>query len=295
MKLRIKVPATTSNLGSGFDTLGLAVDLFNEIEIVDNNGEPMSIDVIGKYGSSVGRNNLLLKTMKKFFEENNREMIGYDITEKCNIPPFRGLGSSATAVLGGLISSNEILHLNMSDEEIVNTAVALEGHPDNVLPAFFGGLVASSYADGVLHYASFPISKRWRFCFLVPNSKVSTHAARSCLPGFIPYKDAVFNLGHVALLLKGLMSGDEDYIREGVKDRLHQQYRRPFNLLMDELSSMLKKMGAVATFLSGSGSTVCGIFTGDINIPREVFFKERDVKVYVQNVWMEGVKIKRWD
>jgi len=91
------------------------------------------------------------------------------------------------------------------------------------------------------------------------------------------------------------MSGDEDYIREGVKDRLHQQYRRPFNLLMDELSSILKKMGAIATFLSGSGSTVCGIFTGDINIPREVFFKERDVKVYVQNVWMEGVKIKRWD
>ena len=295
MRLKITIPATTSNLGSGFDTLGLAVDLFNEIEIVENSNEQMIANVTGKYASSIGEDNLLIKTMRRFFEENNRGLERYEIIERCDIPPFRGLGSSATAVLGGIIASNELLHLNMSDEEIVNAAVSLEGHPDNVVPAFFGGLVASSYVDGVLHYTSFPISRRWRFCFLVPEIRVPTNAARSSLPKFIPYEDAVFNLGHIALLLKGLMSGNETNVREGVKDRLHQKYRSAFNPMMDELTSILENMGAVATFLSGSGSTVCGIFADDIKVDCEDTLREKNIRVYVQNVWTKGAMIERWD
>lgn len=249
--VRIRIPASTSNLGPGFDVLGMALTLYNEITVEPS--EKLLVEIRGEGSGSLPEDagNLVVQAFRTLLP---RQGFRFRMTNR--IPLGRGLGSSAAARLGGLLAAAFLGKLKASPSEVVLRACALEGHPDNAVPAFFGGLCASRYEDGKLQYVRLRQPKGLSVVACVPAFEVPTEKARSILPKQVPLSVAVQTSSRLALLLAAFEHGQYDLLRTAMDDVLHQPYRKRLTPGMDGVIEAALRAGAFGAALSGSGPTV---------------------------------------
>lgn len=264
-KAKVRVPASTANLGPGFDVLGLALKLHNVIEVEEAQGG-IELRVEGKGKEALehqGSRNLVCRAAQATFEYLGYRPKGLRFRLENHIPLKRGLGSSGTAVLGGITGAAKIAGATLPPEEVLALAAKFEGHPDNVTPSLLGGFTASALVEGKVLYATLPFPPSIVAVAVIPNLELPTKRAREALPRQVPLKDAVFNLSRLALMMAGLLADRLDLLAEGTKDRLHQPYRVVLLPGMPEVMEEGLKAGALACFLSGAGSTIMALVEGD--------------------------------
>lgn len=254
--VKVTVPASTANIGPGFDTLGLALNLYNiyYFEEIDH-----GLIIEGCPEEYKNENNLVYKSFLAVAHEIGVHVNGLKIKMETDIPVSRGLGSSSACIVGGVFGANEILKANMTHDELFKIAVRIEGHPDNIAPAVYGGMTASIVDDGIPYYTKYKIHDSIRFCALIPNFETSTAQARKLLPKDIVFEDAIFNVSRVAVLLKSLENGDFNLIKKSLKDRLHQSYRKVLIDEYDEIEKICIDHDSKGFFVSGSGPTLMNI------------------------------------
>src|SRR5689334_11292896 len=266
-------PATSANLGPGFDTLGLALQLYNrfDVEIVD--GDPLvpRIEVQGQLGASLSTSpdNLFFQAFALLFERKQAELPSVKIRMTIAIPPGCGLGSSATAVVGGLVAANELLRkrgLGVPKEELLTPAVEAEAgnHPDNVAPALLGGLVATTTVDGEIRAVKTRFPDALKAIIFTPSFPMDTVSGRKLLPAEYSRDDVTFNTGRVALFLAALQTGRYELIGEAMQDRLHQPYRQALFPAMPDIIQAALDAGAYGASLSGGGSSLIGLASSNL-------------------------------
>ena len=249
----VRVPATTGNLGPGFDTLGIALKLHNQISIRETD-EP----VVQLVGATPAKDSPLALAMAReaadaFFSRSKVNKHGVQIEIKGDVPVSRGFGSSVTMRLGIVFALNETDGRPLSDAEMLDLVTELEGHSDNCAPALFGGFVVSGRIHGAIRYRRFNVPPQLKFVCCIPEFEVSTEKARMLLPKQVPLRDAVENLNRVALLIATFVSGDFSLLRGLFEDKLHQPYRKKLLPQLDDVIAAGIEAGALGGWLSGSG------------------------------------------
>jgi len=294
--IEIIVPATTANIGPGFDCLGMALNIYNRV-LFEEIEEGIQIE--GCDDKFKNKNNLVYTSMIKTFKKVGYKCKGIKITMDCDIPESRGLGSSAACILAGVMGANEIANSKLTKADILEIATSIEGHPDNITPALFGGMTVSIYDNGKVHFSQIPIKNSVKFYALIPDFTLSTIESRSVLPKKILFEDATYNVGRTALMLASFVNGDIDLLRVSIQDKLHQQYRGPLISEYDKIMDMLNNLDLkVSAFLSGAGPTIIAIGSGD-NIEIGNYIEEFALEL--ENKWIlkelimenEGAIIKR--
>lgn len=261
--VKIKVPGTSANIGPGYDTLGLALNIFNEITVEKKESGIEILWDIPNPNIPLEENLVyvaLMHTLKKY----KKEHLGCTIRmTKVDVPISRGLGSSAAAIVCGIYAAHYLMDYALSTKEIVSIATELEGHPDNVAPAILGNMVISVMADSKVIYSTIDFPEDIIFNVLIPNFKLSTEKARSVLPKEYKVADCIFNASRLALLLNFLRDRDYENLRICLEDKLHQPYR--FSLINNSLDIFeeSKKLGALGEFISGAGPTLISWSTKD--------------------------------
>jgi len=264
--VRVWVPASTANLGAGFDALGLALGLYNEIEVERGGGDAMRLTIEGEGAErlqALGAQNLVARAVAGTLAHLGAPPAGISVRVINRIPLSRGLGSSSAAVVGGVAGAVALAGVSLSAEELLDLCLPLEGHPDNITPALLGGLTVATLVEGKVRCVKLPVPDVLQAVAVIPDFRLSTAKARQALPPTVPRADAVFNVGRVALFLAGLQAGRLDLLVEGVKDRLHQPYRAPLVPGMSEVLAEGERAGALACFLSGAGPTLLALVAGD--------------------------------
>ncbi|MEE0946788.1 MAG: homoserine kinase [Acutalibacteraceae bacterium] len=253
VKCTVRVPATTANLGPGFDSVGCAFSLYNTISFeIRESG----ISFTGCEDKYANEENLAYVGFKAVYTYLGKTPSGCHITfNSIDVPVSRGLGSSAALIVAGATAANRFLENALTKEEILTVCNSIEGHPDNLSPAIYGGLTASFVKDDIPYSVSYNIHPSLKFVALVPDFHLLTKTARSVLPTEIPFGDAVFNSSRLAVLLKALEKGDKKLINLSLDDRLHQPYRRGLIKGYDEAEKIAFKLGCIAFCLSGAGPT----------------------------------------
>lgn len=261
--IKVRVPATSANMGSGFDTLGIALNLYNRINI-EEIPSGLIINVLNKSEYiPTDERNLIYKAMQVVFNEVGYQPTGLKITQNSDIPMTRGLGSSSACIIGGMLGANALSGRRLSYRRIMELAARLEGHPDNVGPAMYGGFCVSLMADKHTIIHSHKINPNIKFAVMIPDYFVATKKSREVLPEYVPFKDAVFNVSRASFLQSALISGDISQLKLGVQDRLHQQYRSEYIDGLEEIFEKTYEAGSCGTYLSGSGPTVLSFLDGD--------------------------------
>jgi homoserine kinase len=262
--LHVRVPATSANLGPGFDALGLALALYNDVEARESDGVTVQIEGQGAGRLAVGADNVIARGVRLAYEAAGRPFKG--VTLRCvnRVPTARGLGSSAAAWVGGLVAGNALCGGGLSRAALLALATRAEGHPDNVAAALLGGLTVSCVgADGAVTAVSLPVPATITWVALIPETTSSTAEARAVLPASVPRADAVFNVQRVALLLAALQSGRTDVLGPALDDRLHQPYRLTLFPWMPAVVDAARAAGAMGCVLSGAGPALLAVVVGD--------------------------------
>lgn len=254
--LTVRVPATTANLGPGFDCLGLALGIFNTVQLAL--AETTAVEVTGCGAEALPRDegNLILVAARRVAAAAGAQVGGWALRQHNDIPLARGMGSSSAAIVGGLVAANALLGAGLSPRALLDIAVSIEGHPDNVAPALLGGLTVCCTDEEGLGMARFEPPAGLRAVLAIPDYEVSTEAARRALPSEIPHADGVFNTCHSTAVLAALISGDMALLGRAMKDRLHEPYRAPLVRGMAACVEAARGAGAHAAALSGSGPTI---------------------------------------
>jgi len=262
--IRVRVPATAANIGPGFDCLGMALNIYNDIEVEEWN-EGLSISILGeKCGDvPVDETNLVYTSMKKVFDRVGFFPKGIRLKQKNGIPVTRGLGSSAACIVSGMIAANALAGFPIDKKELLRMAVEEDGHPDNVVPAMMGGITAACVDGGEVLYVKIQPPESIKFAVMIPDIKIKTVKAREIIPRMIPLEDAVFNIGRTAMLVASLMAGKTGNLFAATQDRLHQPYRKVLIPHWDEVYSHSLELGARGVFLSGSGPTIIAVLDRD--------------------------------
>ena len=260
--LEIIVPATTAHIGPGFDTLGLALNLYNKFYI---NEIDKGIYIDGCDDKYRNENNLIYTSMQYFYNKINPSKIptGVKIKIESNIPLSRGLGSSATCIVAGVIAANILSESNLSKYELLKIASEIEGHPDNIAPALLGNMIVSLIDDNNIYYDTIKIPNELSFCCIIPDFELSTSLSRSILPKTIYHKDCIFNISHSTLLVSALINKNFDLIKVACKDKIHQDYR---GVLIENYYDIVSKsydLNCIGVFLSGAGPTIMSIIKDD--------------------------------
>jgi homoserine kinase len=264
----VLTPATSANLGPGFDTLGLALQLYNRFDVEVVEGDPWTpqIDVQGILGNglSTGSDNLFFQAFALLYQRKHVDLPAVKIRMSITIPPGCGLGSSATAVVGGLVAANELLRIKdlaVPKEELLAIAVEAEAgnHPDNVAPALLGGLVATTTADGEIRAVKTRFPDALKAIIFTPSFPMDTVTGRKLLPAEYSRDDVTFNTGRVALFLTALQTGRYELIGEAMQDRLHQPYRLALFPAMPAIIQTALDAGAHGASLSGGGSSLIAL------------------------------------
>ena len=296
--LKIDVPATTTNFGSGFDAFGLALELYNTFLVKPS--ENWKVEVKGyTSGIPLNENNLFIRVYKRACREFGLEEKPIYLVQENRVPPARGLGSSATAIVGGIEAALSLHGKELPLEEKLKVAFEFEKHPDNLLPAFLGGFVISVADQDRILYKKLPFPEELKLVFVIPDYELSTEEARKVLPQRVELRDAVFNLQRSALLVASLLTKDYELLREAVRDKLHQPYRSKLALGLEEAISVSYEVGALATFLSGAGPTICSItLENEETIGKAIKevverFCGCKAKVKVLKALNEGVKVSK--
>ncbi|MVX62274.1 homoserine kinase [Clostridium chromiireducens] len=255
--IRVRVPATSANMGPGFDSLGIALNLYNDFEFRELED---GLKFNGMPEEFCNEENIIYQAMKHCFDKAGYKIKGLEISEiKQDVPVSRGLGSSSTCIVGGLVGANEILGKKFSDDELLEMAVEIEGHPDNVAPALLGGMVVAIVDENKTYYDKVNVKDGIKFVSIIPDFRLSTEKARSVLPKEISLKDGVYNVSRAALMVSCFCSGKYELIKYACKDAFHQNYRSKLIPGFEEVYNMSYELGALACYLSGAGPTIMAI------------------------------------
>ena len=288
MKVSVKTPATIANLGPGFDSFGLALPLYNIISVEETvlPGSGIEINIINEKNNEdkdvndvpTDKSNIVYKAIELLYNFIGQVPNELKITIKTQIPISRGLGSSASVIVGGLIAANELLGRPADEKVLMSIATEIEGHPDNITAAFAGGITVSSWEeDGSVIYRKLPWNDEWKLMICVPDYELNTEISRSVLPKEVPLVDAVYNLKRSAMFIESLYSKDEELLKLSLKDKLHQPYREKLVPGLSEIINNLKHTnGVLGTVLCGAGPGILIIYNG-IGVS--------EIKEIVTNTW----------
>lgn len=262
----IKVPATTANMGAGFDCLGMALNLYNEITVEESDRFLIEIKSAAGGGMAAAntfmtKDNLIYQVITRFYEEIGRKMPELKLTQRDSIPMTRGLGSSSACIVAGLFAANELTGRPMSRDQLAQMACQIEGHPDNVAPAVYGGLIIAVLEgeEHRLHHVKITPSDKLSFVAFIPDFQLSTAKARRILPTEYSRADAIYNISRASLFVASMMSENFDNFPVSVNDRVHQPYRGTLIPGFDAVFEAAATAGAFGVFLSGAGPTVIAI------------------------------------
>jgi homoserine kinase len=298
-RVTVSVPASTANLGAGFDCLGLALGLRNTVALWDTGrGSGLEIDLEGEGEAAVplDSTNLIVRAAQRVFERAARGPAGLLRIHAANaIPLSSGMGSSAAAIVGGLAAANALVDAGLGREELLRLAWKLEGHADNAAAALYGGLALVSASGDELVARSLAVPPM-RVALALPDLRLSTAEARAALPAQVPLGDAIFNMGHALFTVQALTAGDEALLRWAVADRLHQPYRQRLIPGYAEASAAARKAGAAAVALSGAGPSVVAFASGQhwpIARAMQAAFEAQGLacRTYVLPVDHQGIEI----
>ena len=287
MKVSVKVPATIANLGCGFDCLGLAIPIYNIITLEETvlPGSGVEITIISENGEEIvniptDKNNICYKAIELLYGYIGQVPSEMKITIKAAIPVARGLGSSSSVIVGGLIAANELLGNPADESVLLSIATELEGHPDNITPAIVGGLTLSSLEDdGSVIYRKLEWPNDWKITVCIPDYELATDISRSVLPNEVCMKDAVFNLTRSAMFIEAVHACDTSLMKLALKDRLHQPYRTKLVPGMNSVMENLKHTeGIIGTVLCGAGPSIA-VFSNSSALD--------NIREIVTNTWNE--------
>ncbi|HEX8465654.1 MAG TPA: homoserine kinase [Abditibacterium sp.] len=264
----IRVPATSANLGPGFDALGVAFRLHNEIQLQESERDSFSATGEGAEELSHRRDTIAHRAAHRVFAALRLEVAGFHLQLHNRIPFARGLGSSSAAIVGGLVAANECARRAtgraLSPEKLLDLATEIEGHPDNVAPALLGGLVvAATRENGSVAAVSVPVARFPKFAVWIPDAQLETKVARGVLPSHYSRADAIFNLSRSALLVGALAAGDFSSLSEALRDKIHQDFRAPLVPGFDAISRAALSAGALGVTLSGAGPSILAWMPGE--------------------------------
>ena len=277
-RVTIRVPATTANLGPGFDAFGCALGLYTDVTFEETD---CGLEITGCDEAFTGPDNLAYTSYCAVLSSLSEEVRGVKIHIDAHIPVCRGLGSSAALLVAGAIGANVLRGNKLSTQGLLNITNAMEGHPDNLAPAFYGGLTASMVDNGLPVCVSFPLHPDWEFLALVPDFDLPTPLARSVLPEQVSRADAIYNVSHGAMVLKALELGDEKLLRHAMQDKLHQNYRKHLIPDYEKIQALARTLGC-AFCLSGAGPTL-------LLITRDKLLREKLLKR------LPGITTKNWE
>ena len=295
MKISVKVPATTANIGSGFDCLGMALPLYNTITIEETvlPGTGIEINVLNDNASEddlltehipMDENSIIYKAVELLYNSIGQTPSELKITVQSQIPIARGLGSSASVIVGGLLAANELLGHPADEVALLSIATEVEGHPDNVTPAIVGGLVLSSQEDdGTILYRKLDWPEEWAITVCVPDYELSTDISRSVLPKEVPMEDAVFNAKRLGMFVQAVNTKDTALLKYALQDRLHQPYRMKLVPGLEQIIENLKhEENVLGCVLSGAGPSIL-IISHKSNLDK--------IKSIVRETW-ESMNVK---
>ena len=252
----VAAPASTANLGPGFDCLGLAVNLHNVLEMSPAD-DGVRVEVEGEGADSLprGARNLMVRAARRAFDSIGRAPAGLSLRVRNEIPLSSGLGSSAAAVVAGMMAANEMADGKMSRQDLLRLASGMEGHPDNAAASLYGGLNLVTTVSGMPVARKVPVADL-KLIVALPHLQISTKEMRRALPRHVPLRDAVFNLGRALFTVEALRSGDFDLLEMAMADRLHQNQRLRFIPGGETAMTAARKAGAAAVALSGAGPSL---------------------------------------
>ena len=259
-RVTVRAPATSANMGPGFDCLGIALDIWNVIT-VEVGTESIHISGQGEDELPRDRSNMVWQSIARVFREAGRPVPAMSLSCRNDIPTARGLGSSSAALVGGLTAGNELCGRPFSQTDLLQIAAQIEGHPDNVAPALFGGMQIAIYDDDRVISAPVPVPKDLTAVLYIPSQPMPTKEARGLLQNEVPRADAVFNIGRAALLVRAMATGDLERLDIATDDLLHQPARQTIFFPMKNIIRAALGAGALGAFLSGAGSTVLALAT----------------------------------
>lgn len=282
--IKIQIPATSANLGAGFDALGLALSFYNYAEMEEND----RIDISSTDGLDVpcDENNLIYKSVKDLYDVCGKTLKGLTLKQTSNIPMTRGLGSSSACIIAGLVGANTMLGNPLTKDDLVDLAAQIEGHPDNTAPALLGGIVTAVFDGKKVHWVKQEVYTKLKFVALIPDFELKTEKARACLPKEILHKDAVYNLSRAALFSASLLTGKFENLRTAVHDRLHQPYRMELIPNCREVFDIAYNHGAYGVYISGAGPTVMAI------VDEENTYFGGKTKFSLDNAGLTGWQVK---
>lgn len=296
--IKVRVPASSANIGPGFDCMGIALDLYSEVCIEKIDSDKVELEVLdgSKEFLPVDKRNYVYAAMERVFSEVGKEFSGYRITIDNAIPITRGLGSSSSGIVAGLSGANYILGNPLTDDKLLKIGCDIEGHPDNVAPALFGGFVVSFVDGDDVFYVKTDVTADVKFVALIPDFYFRTKKSRNVLPKYVSHKNAVYNVAHAAYVASAFMKGDFTHIGSGIKDKLHQSYRISHIKDCDYAMELCRRNGADACYLSGAGPTVMSVITGDEKLfvekmNRSMRNKLEDWHLVVLHADNDGVKV----
>lgn len=277
--IKVKAPATSANLGPGYDSFGLALNLFNEYKFFKKENNKFNIlikDPNNKRINLKKEDNLILQTLL-FIKNNFPKYIdtkGLNIEVRLNYPLNRGLGSSANAIIATLCGINELFSLELNNREILNLALDIEGHPDNIVPTLHGGFTISQIENGKLNYEKFKVSQQLNILLFIPKLEIKTQEARKIIGSKINIEAASQNIANASLITAGFIKNDLNLIKSGERDYIHQDKRLSLNNKLQKFFSIINKNFESPFFLSGSGSTIIFLYKKDFTDKKEIIKKK---------------------
>lgn len=258
----IRVPATSANLGPGFDSIGIALELYNAVTIEASDRFGIGLSGEGRDVLSQGQDNLVYQGVLAVYQQLRRPVPTFRLSCENWVPLARGLGSSSAALVAGLVAGNEFCGHPLSSESLLQMAARMEGHPDNVTPALFGGLQVAAMNGNRVEHVSVPLAADLGIVVLVPDFAMLTTDARDVLPAQVSRADAVYNVSRASLLVAAMATGAVDRLRMAMEDSLHQPYRRRLFPAMDRIIQAALDAGALGAALSGAGSSILAFVLG---------------------------------
>ncbi|MFQ3548594.1 MAG: homoserine kinase [Armatimonadota bacterium] len=258
MKVTVKTPASSANLGPGFDTLGVALCLYNTVTIETiENGLEITCSGVGADKIPLDETNIVYTSALKVWEQVGYNPSGIKLHLHNEIPPARGLGSSSAAIVCGVTAANAVSGNMLGEREILQICMNIEGHADNIVPALVGGFcVATVVSNGHVEYIKVPPSKTISAVAIVPSFELKTSDARKVLPESFSFQDVVYNVGHSAFFVSAFITGNFSSLKFAMEDRLHQPYRESLIPGMRDVFSAAMQAGAQSVSISGSGPTL---------------------------------------
>jgi len=303
----VKIPATSANMGPAFDTAGMAFELFNTIEVYTENDTGYTPEKLiqskkiiderieAQIPIPTDKTNLIYTTIYKFSEIVKKSVPKFSLRQIDAIPLDRGLGSSAACIVAGLMIGNELVNANYSRDDLLSIAVEMEGHPDNVAPAFLGGMVVGASDGKRFEHVRIDVSEKLEFLALIPDFPLATSNARAVLPSAYTKEQAVFNCSRVALLVSSMMSGNFDALQVAMQDKIHQPYRKILIPGMEYIFEKALELGAYGVYLSGAGPTIMVVCPKNSGIKEKIEEPLKSLKKYwlpiMLNVCKNGAEL----